>query len=118
MTQTSQHISPLRQRMVDDMRMRKLSPQTQSGYIRAVEKLAGYLGHSPDTATAEELRQFQLHLVNHGVSGITLNATITAPKLYSVPFHPYLHTQFSDTRVQFPVESNGSADILEVIRYC
>jgi integrase/recombinase XerD len=87
MTQTSQHISPLRQRMVDDMRMRKL-PQTQSGYIRAVEKLAGYLGHSPDTATAEELRQFQLHLVNHGVSGITLNATITAPKLYSVPFHP------------------------------
>jgi integrase/recombinase XerD len=66
--------------MVDDMRMRKLSPQTQSGYIRAVEKLAGYLGHSPDTATAEELRQFQLHLVNHGVSGITLNATITALK--------------------------------------
>lgn len=80
MTQTNQHISPLRQRMLDDMRLRKLSPHTQSGYIRAVEKLTGYLGHAPDTATAEELRQFQLHLVNQGVSGITLNATITALK--------------------------------------
>ncbi len=80
MTQTTQHISPLRQRMVDDMRLRKLSPKTQSGYIRAVKKLVRYLGHSPDTATAEELRQFQLHLVNNGVSGITINATITALK--------------------------------------
>ena len=38
MTQTTQHISPLRQRMVDDMRLRELSPKTQSGYIRAVQK--------------------------------------------------------------------------------
>ena len=80
MTQTIQNISPLRQRMIEDMRLRKLAPGTQSSYIRVVERLAGYLGHSPDTATPEELRQFQLHLVNQGASRITLNSTITALK--------------------------------------
>ena len=55
MTQITQSVSPLRQRMIDDMMMRKLSPRTQSGYIRAVKNLARYLGHSPDTATDEEL---------------------------------------------------------------
>ena len=69
--------TPLRQRMTEDMTLRKLSPKTQSGYIRAVKKLAQYLRRSPDTATAEELRLFQLHLVELGTSSITLNATIT-----------------------------------------
>ena len=63
--------------MIEDMTMRKLSPKTQSAYIRAVKKLTQYLHHSPDTATAEELRLFQLHLVELGTSSITLNATIT-----------------------------------------
>ena len=65
MTQTTQSVSPLRQRMIDDMMLRKLSPKTQSGYIRAVKNLTRYLGHAPDTATDEELRQFQLHMVNN-----------------------------------------------------
>ena len=69
--------SPLRQRMIEDMTMRKLSPKTQSGYIRAVKKLSQFLGRSPDTASPEDLRHFQLHLVEGGVSSITLNATIT-----------------------------------------
>jgi len=77
MTDSNKSISLLRQRMTEDMTMRKLSPKTQSGYIRAVKKLAQYLHHSPDTATAEELRCFQLHLVELGTSSITLNATIT-----------------------------------------
>ena len=77
MTQSTRPISPLRQRMLDDMRMRKLSPKTQTGYIRAVKRLAGFLGRSPDTATAEDLRRFQLYLVDHGTSPVTLNATIT-----------------------------------------
>jgi len=80
MTEITQHISPLRQRMIDDMTLRKLSPKTQSGYIRAVKNLTRYLGHSPDTATAEELRKFQLHMVDQGISGTTINATITALK--------------------------------------
>ncbi len=53
-------VSPLRQRMVEDMRMRKLAPKTQTAYIRAVRKFAKFLGHSPDTATDEDLRRFQL----------------------------------------------------------
>ena len=58
-------ITPLRQRMIDDMRMRKLAEKTQSHYIRAVRQFAGFLGHSPDTATVEDLRRYQLHLVDH-----------------------------------------------------
>ena len=80
MTHHTPTISPLRQRMIEDMKLRKLSPRTQAGYLRAVKNLARYLKHSPATATAEELRQFQLHLVEHGISGISLNATITALK--------------------------------------
>jgi site-specific recombinase XerD len=72
--------SPLRQRMIEDMRLRKLSETTQTHYIRAVRRLAAFLGRSPDTATAEDLRNFQLYLVDHGVSPITLNATITGLK--------------------------------------
>lgn len=52
----SSRVSPLRQRMIDDMRMRKLSPKTQSAYIRAVRNFTKYLGRSPDTATIEDLR--------------------------------------------------------------
>ena len=80
MTQTTQSVSPLRQRMIDDMMMRKLSPKTQSQYIRAVKNLARYLGHSPELATAEELRKYQLSMVNDGTSRITLNANLTALK--------------------------------------
>ena len=74
--------TPLRQRMIEDMTMRKLSPKTQSAYIRAVRKLAQFLARSPDTATAEELRCFQLHLVELGTSSITLNATITGLRFF------------------------------------
>jgi site-specific recombinase XerD len=84
MTQTTQSISPLRQRMIDDMMMRKLSPKTQYQYIRSVKNLARYLGRSPDTATAEDLRKYQLHLVDQGVSRITLNANLTALKFFFV----------------------------------
>ena len=61
---------------VSPLRMRKLAPKTQTAYIRAVLKFAKYLGRSPETASAEDLRHFQLHLVDQGCSPITLNATI------------------------------------------
>ena len=82
MSQTTQATSKLRQRMIEDMRMRKLCDKTQASYIRAVRKFAGYLGRSPDSANVEDLRNFQLHLVDHGVSPITLNATITGLKFF------------------------------------
>lgn len=77
MIQSNKSISPLRQRMIEDMTLRKLSPKTQSGYIRAVKKLTRFLGRSPSTATPEDLRLFQLHMSTHGVSSTTINATIT-----------------------------------------
>jgi site-specific recombinase XerD len=77
MTQLIDTISPLRQRMIDDMNMRKLSPKTQIGYIRAVAKLSKYLKHSPAHATSEELRQFQIALAEQGASNITINATLS-----------------------------------------
>lgn len=82
MNPSSPVVTPLRQRMLDDMRMRKLEAKTQTSYIRAVRKLAGFLKRSPDTATVEELRRFQLHLVDQGTSPITLNATITGLKFF------------------------------------
>ena len=82
MNPSSPTVSPLRQRMIDDMRMRKLEVKTRTGYLRAVKKLAVFLARSPDTATVEDLRRFQLYLVDQGTSPITLNATITGLKFF------------------------------------
>lgn len=76
MEASSQAVSPLRQRMIEDIRLRKLAPRTREAYVRAVRKLAGFIGRSPDTASAEDLSRFQLHMVDSGASPITLNATI------------------------------------------
>ena len=82
MDSSTQRISPLRRRMIDDMRMRKLSDKTQRHYIRAVRQFAGFLGRSPDTASVEDLRRYQLHLVDNGISPISLNAAITGLKFF------------------------------------
>ena len=82
MTTTTQSISPLRQRMLDDMAMRKLHHKTQTAYIRAVKRLTRFLGRSPDTASAEELRRFQLHLASSGVSAITINTPIVGLRFF------------------------------------
>jgi site-specific recombinase XerD len=68
--------------MIDDMTMRRLSPKTQTAYIRAVKKLAQFLGHSPHSASAEDLRLFQLHMAANGVSNKTINATITGLRFF------------------------------------
>jgi Phage integrase, N-terminal SAM-like domain len=67
-------ISPLRQRMLEDMSMRRFVSDTQREYIRAVKRLATFLGRSPDTATPEELRAFQLHLTETGVQRARLQS--------------------------------------------
>jgi len=82
MEQSTQGISRLRQRMIDDMRMRKLSPGTQGSYIRAVKQLEKFLGRSPDTASGEDLRNYQLQLVHRGVSPVSVNATITGLQFF------------------------------------
>jgi len=80
MTDSTRKVSPLRQRMIEEMRMRQLAPKTRDAYIRAVLHFTGFLGRSPDTATAEDLRRYQLHCVDQGISAISLNATITGLK--------------------------------------
>ena len=100
--QSTPVISPLRQRMIEDMGMRKMRERTQEAYIRGVRRLARFLGRSPDTATAEDLRRFQLHLVKAGVSPITLNATLTAVKfLFQVTLdRPQLVAKIRQVRVE------------------
>lgn len=82
METTIRPVSRLRQRMLDDMRMRRLKKHTQDAYILAVRKLAAYLERSPDTASIEDLRNFQLHLVDIGTSPVTINATLTGLKFF------------------------------------
>ncbi len=82
MKQSNKPVSALRQRMIDDMTLRKLSPKTQIAYIRAVKNFTRFFGQSPDTATAEDLRRYQLHLVQQGTSSGMLNATLTGLRFF------------------------------------
>jgi Phage integrase, N-terminal SAM-like domain len=54
-------ISPLRQRMIEDMSVRNFVEKTRNDYIRHVKTFTAFLGRSPETATPEDLRRFQLH---------------------------------------------------------
>jgi site-specific recombinase XerD len=72
--------SALRQRMIEDMRLRKFSPKTQTDYIRAVLRLTRFLRAAPDSATEEDVRRFQLWMVDQGHSAQTLNSTISGLK--------------------------------------
>ena len=82
MIQSTKAISPLRQRMIDDMSLRRLQEKTQSGYLRSVKRLTKFLGRSPDTASAEDLRAFQKQLVEAGASSSTINATIRGLRFF------------------------------------
>ncbi len=82
MTSSNPSVSPLRQRMLDDMRLRKLSPKTQIGYIRSVRRFADYLKRSPDTATADELRNYQLHLIDRGTSAVSINNALSGLRFF------------------------------------
>jgi len=68
--------------MIGDMTLRKLQAKTQAAYIRAVKNFTRFFGRSPDLASAEDLRSYQLHMVEQGVSSTTLNATITGLKFF------------------------------------
>jgi site-specific recombinase XerD len=79
---TDKAISPLRRRMIEDMTIRKFAPRTQASYIRAVRNFTLFLGRSPDRASAEDLRRYQLHLASSGVSVPSMNATVTALRFF------------------------------------
>jgi site-specific recombinase XerD len=75
-------ISPLRQRMIDDMTARRFSEKVQKAYVRHVRTFAAFLGRSPDTATSDDLRRFQLHLAQQQISAGTINAAIAALRFF------------------------------------
>ena len=70
-------VSPLRQRMIEDMAARKLNPNTQRGHISSCKRFAAWLKRSPDTATPDEVRRFQLHLIESGTSICNRNRIMT-----------------------------------------
>jgi site-specific recombinase XerD len=74
--------SPLRQRMVEDMKMRQFTEATQRDYIRAVKKLTEYLGKPPDQAAREELRQFQIYLTEQGTSNASINTIVSGLRFF------------------------------------
>ena len=78
----SERTTPLWERMIEDMRIRGLGHQSQRSHIRAVKDFASFLGHSPDTATREELREYQLHMTDTEVTPSVYNARITALRFF------------------------------------
>ena len=79
---TQEAVSPLRRRMIEDMTVRNFVEKTQHDYIRSIKNLTKFLGRSPDTATREDLRRFQLHLTGTGVRPPTINGTVTALRFF------------------------------------
>jgi site-specific recombinase XerD len=79
---TDKTIGPLQQRMIEDMSLRRFGEKTQKDYIRAVKNLTIFLGRSPNTASNEDLRLFQLHLAENHVGAPTMNSTVSALRFF------------------------------------
>src|ERR1700722_5535037 len=79
---TDQATSPLRQRMIEAMTIRKFAPKTQHDYVQRVKNFAAFLGRSPDTAIFEDVRSYQLHLRASGVSVATRNRTVATLRFF------------------------------------
>ncbi|MER8529643.1 phage integrase N-terminal SAM-like domain-containing protein [Mesorhizobium sp. M1272] len=75
-------ISPLRQRLIDPMNLRRFSRQTQRNYLRDIGRLATFLGRSPDTATTDDLRRFQIEQQDDGVPVPTMNRIVSALRFF------------------------------------
>ena len=79
---TQERMSPLRQRMIEDMRIRGMGDKARKAHIRALKDFTIFLDRSPDTATPDDLRGYQLHLTNTGVTPSTYNARIVALRFF------------------------------------
>jgi integrase/recombinase XerD len=75
-------ISPLRARMIEDMTVRGFKDDTRRDYVRHVRAFAAFIGRSPDTATGEELRLFQLHQTQNGMQPPSINGTVSALRFF------------------------------------
>ena len=79
---TQEKITPLRERMMEDMRIRGMGDKAQKSHIRAIKGFAKFLKRSPDTATPEELRAYQLYMTDTGVTASTFNTRIIALRFF------------------------------------
>jgi site-specific recombinase XerD len=79
---TDEAMSPLRRRMIEDMTIRKFAPKTQHDYVQRVKNFAAFLGRSPDTASFEDVRRYQLHLAASGVGVPTINQTVSTLRFF------------------------------------
>src|SRR5205814_5642247 len=75
-------VSPLRARMIEDMTVRAFNEDTRRDYVRHVGAFAAFIGRSPDTATAEELRLFQLHQAQSGMQPPSINSAVSALRFF------------------------------------
>ena len=75
-------ISPLRQRMIEDLKIRNLSAETQRSYLHHVSRFSRYFGRSPDKLGLEDVRTYQMHLVERRVSWGSLNQAVCALKFF------------------------------------
>ena len=75
-------VSPLRPRMIEDMSVRGFSEKTRHDYVQKVRAFAAFIGRSPDTATAEDLRLFQLHQTQIGVQPPSINSAVSALRFF------------------------------------
>jgi site-specific recombinase XerD len=75
-------MTPLRQRFIDDLRLRNYSPKTIEAYVRGVARFAGHFGRSPDQLGGEDVRDFQLHLLSQRVSWSVFNQTVCALRFF------------------------------------
>ena len=102
----SVQVTPLRQRMIDDMAIRNMSPLTQKAYVRAVKNFSLYFRRSPDKLTFEDVRGYQLHLVSRGLEATTINQIMCALRfLYGTTLgtrcRAYLHRFRSSNSRQY-----------------
>ncbi|MFC7702395.1 phage integrase N-terminal SAM-like domain-containing protein [Bradyrhizobium sp. GCM10028915] len=79
---TDEATSPLRRRMIEDMTIRKFAPKTQHDYVQRVKNFAVFLGRSPETASFEDVRRYQLHLASSGVGVPTINQTVSTLRFF------------------------------------
>src|SRR6476660_3277132 len=75
-------MTPLRQRFIDDLRLRNYSPKTIDAYVRGVARFAAHFGRSPDLLGVEHVRDFQLYLLTQRVCWSTFNQTVCALRFF------------------------------------
>src|SRR5262249_47313731 len=108
--QMSKPISPLRQRMIDDMTMRNLSPSSQETYIRAVAQFSAFHRRSPDKLGVEHLREYQLHLVSrsHGQFNLREDGRTEVLVRHNIETARHRETNSNASPVEQPAYSSGT----------